>query len=175
MGQERLFRGNCPERYETWCASLVGPAGGGFGFTPPGKALCGIRNGFEVLFCATKVRGLWRRARAPAWQASDETDSSVMRMNRRNHLTPPLSTIPRQTGALTPMSMFRFVLSTLSVTCNVKIYSIPRDRPCRGSALHCFASSGTRRWPRFGHRFARPLYLPPTIARGLLGTKPTEP
>ena len=45
-----FFGGNCSERYETWCTSLVGPAGGGFGFTSPGKALCGVGNGFEVYF-----------------------------------------------------------------------------------------------------------------------------
>jgi hypothetical protein len=51
-----MFFGNCSKRYETWCTSLVGPAGGGFGFTSPGKALCGVGNGFEVLFCTAARR-----------------------------------------------------------------------------------------------------------------------
>jgi hypothetical protein len=50
------FLGNCSKRYGTWRTSLVGPAGGGFGFTSPGKALCGVGNGFEVLFCTMARR-----------------------------------------------------------------------------------------------------------------------
>ena len=53
-----MFFGNCSKRHETWCTFLVGPAGGGFGFTSPGKALCGVGNGFRSfhLHCGAKAK-----------------------------------------------------------------------------------------------------------------------
>eukprot|EP01046_Picozoa_sp_COSAG06_P091011 COSAG06_NODE_37312_length_436_cov_4.305638_1_plen_69_part_10 len=61
-----MFFGNCSKRYGTWCTSLVGPAGGGFGFTSPRKALCGVGNGFEVYF-AMRRGGRRRRFVAVSW------------------------------------------------------------------------------------------------------------